>query len=718
MLEIIRALAIAWKNLAAYPAGHPALAASMALAVRRLQELFTASGGVTIGVARDGLVLGQEKVTSTHARDLAHALYVNEVALLRLDPGLDQAELESLLRLISVDAARAEMPSMADRLVAAGVVHATVQALDFSQLRMTEEVTSAPLPATLWDDLLNAVLSGHELTPDGRRLVDSGQAATPRGLAQILNEVLAARDKAAGGVEAHAERARLSERLAQIVGRHFSGASAERMLAANQIADLVRAMPSDMREAIVSAALRALASEESAGDALKLLADTVTPDTVLQALRSIKDEVPLSSHALRLLHALSAVAPKVEAPMVEAPDAALVKELSVLFLEDDVDRYNPEDHKELLKTAALELPLTVAVKTDLGERMTSMTDDVVTEHLAHASVEMLGRLGGRQGTDVMLARIDGLFRESVSRGRLESAVTLAEDLRTLTREHSLRAAVEAQIDETIRGLATPDSVKAVLDALSRRGTQASGLARRLLDVLGAAAAHSFLLALAEETDKSRRRRLLELLVSFGPAIAGPAREKLADERWYVVRNMIVILQRVGDLTALPEIRKCANHPDLRVRLEAIKWMLAYDTEVPLELLTRAINDPDPKVAEAAVSLAGSYGIKEAVGPLLAIVSGYDLLRRRESIRVKALKALGELADPAALEHLERFFKPWLLPVVSLLERRAAYRSLHAYPRASRAALVERGMRSRDAEIRRISTNLAREDAPAAPGSAS
>jgi HEAT repeat protein len=261
-------------------------------------------------------------------------------------------------------------------------------------------------------------------------------------------------------------------------------------------------------------------------------------------------------------------------------------------------------------------------------------------------------------------------------------------------------------------LANPDSVRAVLDAVGRRGSQAAGLARRLLDVLGAAAAHSFLLALAEEADKSRRRRLLELLVSFGPAIAGPAREKLSDERWYVVRNMIVILQRVGDRTALPEIRKCANHPDLRVRLEAIKWMLAYDTEVPMDLLDKAIHDPDPKVAEAAVTLAGSYGIKEAVRPLLRLVAGPDLFRRRQPIRLKAIKALGELGQPEALTELAPFFKERLLPVWSLAERRAAYRSLHSYPAAARDPIVERGMRSRDEEIRRICLNLTR--APGGP----
>lgn len=706
MLELVRALAIAWKNLAAYPAGHPALEASLALAHRRLSELLSGSGSAVLGVARDGLLCGQEKVTSSHARDLARALYLREVALLRFEPGVSAAELESLLRSISLDAARSDAPPLAGQLAAAGVTHVTVELVDFSQVRMTDDLSEDPqAPATLWDDLLRAILAGHTLSAEGKRLMDSGEAATPRGLAAILEEAMGGRGPEGEG--SAAAQAQLSERMSQVVGKHFSGASAERMLAANQIADLMRALPEDIRTAVVTAALRALASDETAGDLLKVLADSAAPDTVLQALRLIKEEVPLSSHALRLLHALSAVAPSLGARQTDAPDPGLLAELSVLFLEDDVDRYNPTDHKELLTEAALDVPVVPDRIVDLGDRMASLTDDAVADHLANASVEMLVRLGGREGTDVLLSRIEGLFRDCLSRGRLEVSVILAEDLKAIGDEGALAPGVQSQLDAAVGRMTTAESVRAILDALNRRGEKSARLARRLMDALGAAAARGFLIALAEEPDKSRRRRILDLLVSFGPVIAAPTRELLGDPRWYVVRNMIVILQRVADRGALGRVRQIAEHPDLRVRLEAIKFLLAHDPEVPLGLLARAIHDPDPKMAEAAVTLAGNYGIREAVAPLLEIVAGWDVFGRRRSIRLKALKALGELADPSALPGLERFFRNWLVDLVSVDERRAAFRSLQAYPADVRAPLVERGLRSYDGEIRRICFDLLR-----------
>ena len=724
MLELVRALAIAWKNLAAYPPGHPALVASLGLAHQRLQELCAASGAVTFGIASDGLVAAQEKLTASHARDLARALYLREVAVLRLEPGLQPAELESLLRAMSASGANGDLRPLAEELAASGVTHVRVESLDFSQVRLTDETRGRPAPPSLWDDVLRTILAGHVLSSEGRRLVESGEAANALGIASVVGEMLAAgvtggvsgsgsggSVPTAAGVAAH--RARLGARVAQAAGRAFQGTPAERVLAASQVADLVRALPPDLREMLIATALKTLASDETAAEALAALAGGLTPDTVLQALQRIKNEVPLSSHALRLMHALSAAAPSPRLRQVQPPDPALLAELSVLFREDDIDRYNPEEHQSLLETAAIEVPVLVTAEEmlELGDRLETITDDALAERMAQTSVELLARFGGQDGTATLLTRIDGLFRSLLASGRLELATTLAEDVRRVGDETAARPGVRAAIDETRARMATSESVAAMLDAFTRGGSTSATVARRLLDALGHAGAQGFLLALAGEKDKSRRRRILDLLVSLGPMIAPPAMELLEDERWYVVRNMIVLLQRVGERSALASIRRAADHHDLRVRLEAIKWLLAYDPEVPRDLLEKAINDPDLKLAEAAIVLAGSYGIKEAVDPLLAIVDGYDLLGKRRTLRIKALKALGDLGDPAVLPRLDRYFRSPMLTMVSLEERHAAFRSLPSYPPEARRPYVERGLRARDAEIRRICERLDREHPP-------
>ena len=158
---------------------------------------------------------------------------------------------------------------------------------------------------------------------------------------------------------------------------------------------------------------------------------------------------------------------------------------------------------------------------------------------------------------------------------------------------------------------------------------------------------------------------------------------------------------MNDRTSLPEMRKLALHRDLRVRMEAIKSLFTLDTGVPIELLENVLTDPDPKVAETAVALVGSAGIKEGVRPLLRIVRGNDIFGSRRSLRVKAIRALGELGDPSALPELQRFLRESLFPWPSKEERLAAWESLAGYPPETRLEFLERGLRSRDTQIRQV-----------------
>ncbi|HEY0787180.1 MAG TPA: hypothetical protein VGE86_00955, partial [Thermoanaerobaculia bacterium] len=83
--ELARVLAVAWRTISAYPPGHPTFAAALGEAYKKIAELAAFSGSVTLGIARDGLLVGDDKVASTHARKLAEAFYRHGVAILTID---------------------------------------------------------------------------------------------------------------------------------------------------------------------------------------------------------------------------------------------------------------------------------------------------------------------------------------------------------------------------------------------------------------------------------------------------------------------------------------------------------------------------------------------------------------------------------------------------------------------------------------------------------
>jgi hypothetical protein len=708
--EVLPALTTAWRNLSVYPEGHPARAASLETAHRRLTALLSMSGPLSLGVAREGFVCGDKHLTTPPARALGEALQRRGAAVLRFEEGVELRELEAFLRCLREPGDLAEPLPLDRELALADVERVVVTPVDYEALVLTDSVPPRPRSQDLWQALLDALLAGKRLDADGAPT--SPAEASPEGIALLLLGPAAAPAGAA-------DRDARLEALSGAIESHFRDTPGPaRAGSVRQLAELLRALPRDVRERVLVAALKVLASEESTEALLDSLAAEGSADEVLQALRRLSLEgVRLSPHALGLLQALAAVVARARAERSGGPrdTDAIVAELAALFREEDIDRWNPDDHQALLEQAATVDFAALhpgPVGLDLGDHAVSLEDAGIQERLAATLLEMIGN--GATSPEVLL-RLEGAFGDALDAGRTALAVSIARGLRSLERDERLPPEDRSRLVELLARLADSRQVFLLAGSRAQAADPALDGLHELIGLLGGAGARSLLRALAEESNQSRRRRLFDALVSLGRAVVPEATRLLSDPRWYVVRNVIRLLRAVEDRSSLPLVRRCAESPDLRVRLEAIKTLLAFEPGLAHELLAQAIDDPDPKLAEAAVALAGQYGIREASDLLLSILDEWDLFGARRPLRLMALRALADLADPAVLPALDRFLsRGWGWPPVAREERRAAFRLLEAYPREARHPYVARGSRSRDPVTRQVCLRLLREEPETPP----
>jgi HEAT repeat protein len=508
--------------------------------------------------------------------------------------------------------------------------------------------------------------------------------------------------------------------LAGLVGARLDSAdSDERERLAPQIIELLRALPGEVREPVLAAALRTLAREETASAHLASLAAALPAADVLRGLRRLaREQGQLSSHALQMAQALAEAHEEMgPAPALPEPPADFA-EMAALFREEDVDRYNPEDHRVLLAqkpTVDLDaIAVELAADPDAFGPDTE-SDDAIERRVVTTLLDMAA-CSPDVVQPLVLGRLREIFVRSLQQSRFAQAVGIIRAVRELASDPSLAERREL-LDEFLANLADAPTLAALVTASRQPGGPPFVQVQTLVLALGAAAARGLLEALAAEQDRGRRLRLIELAASLGAAIVPETRRLLADPRWYVVRNMVLLLRRVQDRSAMSEILRCADHPDLRVRLEAIRALFAFDTKVPRDLLARTINHPDPRLAEAAVLLTGQHGITQAIDLLVEILLRWDFFGRKRSMRLKALRALADLGDPAVLPRLGRFFREWPFPLVAIEERRSAYRYLSSYDPGARAPWVARGEKSRDAVIRDICRGLAKAGAASPSGSA-
>ncbi|HEV8433566.1 MAG TPA: hypothetical protein VGR95_09140, partial [Thermoanaerobaculia bacterium] len=647
--DFVRALALAWKNLAAYPTGHPALAGAMREAEHRLEVVRGPAGDVTFGIVADGLVYGGEKIDTEHARKFAYALYTARVALLTFDFAVDTSQLERFLRTLGVGTLRNSRVALWDELSAAGVTSIHLQPVDYSGVEITDSLDAIEPEAqprgALWEEIVRGLMGAGRIagaTPMPKSVdelsaliiqtLDDARLDAEFDANATFGVKLTARVPDASSAEA------IERQLGDTIRLYVAGSSGlpEKRIAVQQTMQILRSLPEELRAMLFRAMLDALARDDGAESLLKEISEKISQDYVLDALRHL-DQSHFASHAMLLLKSLSGTTAESKTPPAPAPDLNLLR----IFSDDDIDRFNPPDHQALLESVTVNLPtlpgemLTVE---RLGDRVETIADAEVDRILCETLFALAESHGDRRPPAALFARIESVLRGQLLTGRFKDALVTIERLRVMEGAASLHPVIRENARLTIDRLADPEVTANLLASIARAPARSTEM-QRVVEALGSPAIHALLVALSEEENRSRRRRLYDFAISLGPAIVPEARTFLGDERWFVVRNMIVLLREVHDRTSVRDIRRCADHADLRVRLQAIKTLLTYDSALPRTLLDRAINDPDPKLAETAIMLSASYGIKEAVDPLLRMVGERDLLGIRKQTRMHAIRAL-------------------------------------------------------------------------------
>jgi hypothetical protein len=703
--DFVRYVAMAWKNLAAYPPGHPTLETSLQTVRDTLSEL-SAGEELVYRVTSDKLYFGDRPVDIPHAQKFAHALYRRGVARIRFRSPGGPGEVDILLRLLGVGQQVQPDQPLWDALAERGVSSIELEPVDYSGIRVTDELDGSP-PKEKQRILLHRILQTLDIDADlalEQEDLDPLDLVT-RSVRDAAGRVSAFDPDATFGVgniplpdtERDDEGERVATELLRAAGTG-EGDSIEEVLR------LLRALPSDVRVTILRAMFHQIATEDQGEPLLQRLASELPDDEIIEALRRVSHEAKLSTPAMLLLQSLTPVTPKVEIAEVSQDE---VEAIATVFGDEDADRFNPSEHQALLEATSVQLP-SITNATDreieaLRKRLPSVDAAAVEAQLEEILFELLPG-GGAERTAVVLERLDLTVQQMLERSRFGEVAALLDRMQEIVLRTDDPEVMDS-IHEYLQELAQVEIVLGLVDRLPHSDEVAKAGIQQVLEKLGSVATRNLIAALVEEEDRARRRRLFSLLASMGTVIAQEVRPYLTDPRWHVVRTMLGLLKAVEDRSLLAEMRKLALSTDLRVRLEALETLLTLEASVPRHLLEAAIFDRDPKVAEAVITLSGTHHIVQAMEPLLSLLAERDLFRRKRSLRLKAIQTLGELGRPEALPGLDRFLRDSFLPWPPRAERYAVWRSLAGYPQTATEEILERGARSRDRAVRRIVSDL-------------
>jgi HEAT repeat protein len=174
-----------------------------------------------------------------------------------------------------------------------------------------------------------------------------------------------------------------------------------------------------------------------------------------------------------------------------------------------------------------------------------------------------------------------------------------------------------------------------------------------------------------------------------------------DRRWYLVRNILYILGRIGKEQSLPYIQRALNHEDLRVKREAIQALGLIGGQKAIGLLVRALTDDDVRVRCLAAINLGKGGKKAGLVPLLEAVQSKDFYKR-ESAEIKAFfNAIGMIGSNEAIPVLQQLLerKSWFGRGKKDEIRIGAAGAMAMIGTPEATVILEEGKNSKDESIR-------------------
>lgn len=601
--EFLIELSIGVHRYAMYPPGHPSLAPVVDSLVGHLAEVFADRRALSIGVAQRQLVIEGVATDQKHPvlADLARRLHGHQLEAVSFEKGVTATAISGLLEALGTDPERGGTPlGFLPTEEFPRWEHARLYRVGYEQLEIVENGVEGrggrDRTTLLWLGLAQAALAAEDL-PEG----------VPE--ASIVARTIAKHRREVGYDKAIAEY--LLQLADELKGAH--GRESERVR--KRVSELLNELDDDTLRGLVDAGGGPAQRRRFLLDANQGLA----VDSVMKVLRvaATSSKQTISHSMTRLLTKLAAHAQQGGGNVRSQADTALRENIEALVEGWELKDPNPEAYTNVLDSMSRAVPL--FQETDTASDHLSGADRLVQMAL---EVDAYGPLVGKALIDVLTEDGTGVL--------LSMLASAPED----------NAAAERIREE----LTSPSQFRQLLAS----GRVDAESLKTLIDRMGSTAVDPLLDVLADSDSRSVRRLVFDALAGMGPFVAQRAVERLEDGRWFVLRNMLSLLQRLEHLPDDFDPQRFLEHPDARVRREAIPLALRK-AEMRERVLVSALADDDERTVRMAL-----VEIQEEIpGSVLPTLVNRVVRAeaRGDEIRALGVRVLGKARSQLALNTL-------------------------------------------------------------------
>jgi len=688
--DAIIELNISRRNVAIYPKDHPAVENSLRRAYERLQRLFELRSEITIAIAKDTIIVDEHYLDKKNPVFREFALHLSRlnIAYVTFLKGLSIDELYRFHKLISE-----KEENLQEKLKEDEITHIRVGFVDYSAFVFEEGKKERDKSGgKLLEKYIYGLMTGTLRIKD---IQDKLQEIPPTDVARIINKISADRIKE----EAYEEV--ITSYLRRTSEGSFSAEGIKKLM------EVIKSLRPDLKKQFLSSTVKYTSNKV---DQMSNTLREMSVDRVVEMITLLNEEGIVIPETLKnLLNEFAKCIPE-EFGALEIGEKGLFiddffipRDLRDMMREEQFGRFVSDTyHKEIKKI--LETDVSQLKDTEYKDLKDEFSDEKIEEQYFYVLLDLISsKILSENDYKFLTDKLKELSEIFIETGRYKEILKFIETI-----ERNLSLNTFPQVTSSILNFIHSEKfILSIIDSLRIMGRQAREDAFKLVEYYGEEIIPALYDALIEEESKSVRRFLLSIITQLGPSAIPEAIKRLGDNRWYVKRNMLYIMNECGGEDIIPHVRNYCHHENIKVRTEALKCLLKFKDRYAIETLRESINSDNIEVSEQAIFLAGTFRLKELIPDLLKKLGKRGLTGADFHDKIPIIRALGEIGDPRVLGELRN-----ILSMKSIIYRGAIeklkeeiYKTLKNYPYSDIKDLVEAGLKSKNEVIKRESMKI-------------
>lgn len=608
IVNLLTGLQVAIRKVGLYSFNHSVVPSLLENLDTNFTALFESADGITFGITRHEFLYHDTAVSTGNPviRELARGLNQFGLAGMSFSKGLTKDDLLKFLKLLVEG--RGEPPVVREHMIEQ--FHQEVPCIRVKLIRFGEALTGAqdgietengdkakPQEKGVWRGLVKQLLdqsvqsggSTIEMVPEEKMDLEN--------LAGLINRLCREGDSG-------------SKNFERTVAGFLSTPTGGHALAPEQRIHLYRElsqMLSNLDPAVREQIFRISVEDTENGNAsMEDLLEFLPEAELVEILNQIQlSKEGISSPMLGLLNKLTDLSgnnDKVKDMLTSKLEGH--KDLFQELFTNRADRtYYPTSYRSLLDEELAHQH--AEIKPVSAPELKEIEPESVNNHLALVTLELLD---GPIRSQPMYESLVGQIARLLTQGLGESTLAVLQETLSIlfrkagTADEEWRPFLQKEIMNFIK----PDFLSTLLQTYrTQADDQVGDLLGRMRELAGTDVIPMFLDLLEEEENMSVRKRLLQLIVECGPDVIPLAVQRLKNPKWYVVRNMLVLLKDLGAKDALPDVIGCLKADSSKLRLAALQAVesLGKGTDFIDRALAVTLRDTDPAVFRKAVSMA-------------------------------------------------------------------------------------------------------------------